>query len=296
MSEALQTVAIPLRNEKGQWNKGHETPEEIKRMISEKLKGRTSPMQGRHHSEETKKRISELLTNHLAIKERSKRMKGIHMSKVTEFQKGQTAWNKGKHCPQISRTLSGHLVSEATRTRISEVVKRHYLEHPEDRDKIRLRMIGKLTGNRNPSKKPEVRKKISEARKGFKFSDDAKRKMRESHIGKCYGTKNSNWHGGTSYLKRCYRGNDWDLIRNLVYKRDNYTCQVCGAKCVSRSRMTPENSKRLIQCHHVEGYDGKRGNILSELITVCAKDHKMLHELKQPEALKQKILAFVGGN
>lgn len=83
--------------------------EESRRKISEKLKGNTSPMKGKHHKESSKKLLA------LAA---SKQMKGIprtdyeksciskaHKGKIvseetrrkaSESHKGQTAWNKGK--------------------------------------------------------------------------------------------------------------------------------------------------------------------------------------------------------
>jgi len=50
--------------------------------------------------------------------------------------------------------------------------------------------IKKISGENNISKRPEVRKKISDSKKGFKHTEKAKQKMSKNH-GNCSGDKNS---------------------------------------------------------------------------------------------------------
>lgn len=78
------------------------------------------------------------------------------------------------------RFIEGHEASEEMKMRISEAVKKHLVDHPEIRDKISLAHIGKLTGDSNPSKRPEVRAKISEAKKGTVCSLESRKRVGES--------------------------------------------------------------------------------------------------------------------
>ena len=53
-------------------------------------------------------------------------------------------------------------------------------------------------------------------------------------------------------------------LREAVFYRDNYTCQVCGRKA---------NEGAILHVHHMFYWKGRHGNSLSELITVCEKCH-----------------------
>jgi len=85
---------------KTEFKKGHINPDEWRKMMSKKIKGRVSPMKGRHHTEETKKRISlggkgrivseetrkKMRNYNLSIsKELSERMKKVRMNQVFPF-------------------------------------------------------------------------------------------------------------------------------------------------------------------------------------------------------------------
>lgn len=79
---------------------------------------------------------------------------------------------------------------------------------------ISLNQIGNkrphLTGKGNPANRLEVRKKISESKKGV---------------------KNPNWKGGVSTANNLLRHSlEYKLWREAVFKRDNYSCIWCGAK------------------------------------------------------------------
>jgi hypothetical protein len=88
------------------------------------------------------------------------------------------------------------------------------------------------------------------------------------------GIKNPSYVDGASYLKRGWRGNDWETIRKEIYKRDKYICQDCGVKC--QSKRDYADSNKLIQCHHIENYNGKNNNS-QNLITLCLKCHIKRH-------------------
>lgn len=86
---------------KSPWNKGKHHSEESKRKMSEAHKGKSAYWNiGRHPSEETRKKLSE-----------------VHKGKPSG-RKGKPAWNKGKKCGPIS---------EETKRKLSEAKKeRHW--------------------------------------------------------------------------------------------------------------------------------------------------------------------------
>lgn len=53
-------------------------------------------------------------------------------------------------------------------------------------------------------------------------------------------------------------------LREAVFYRDKYTCQVCGRKA---------NEGAILHVHHMFYWKGRHGNSLSELLTVCEKCH-----------------------
>jgi len=95
------------------------------------------------------------------------------------------------------------------------------------------------------------------------------------------GSNNFMWIDGRSYQKRCYRGSDWEKQRLAAYKRDNYTCQCCGVKCVGRKSLSPSNSTKLIQCHHRVFWSEKPDNSLENLVTLCVSCHAKIHQFKK---------------
>lgn len=57
-------------------------------------------------------------------------------------------------------------------------------KRPDVRRKLSNSLKGKNVGDKNPSKRPEVKKKISEALKGREFSDETRRRMSEAAKGR----------------------------------------------------------------------------------------------------------------
>lgn len=54
-------------------------------------------------------------------------------------------------------------------------------------------------------------------------------------------------------------------LREAVFYRDNYTCQVCGREA--------QKDSAILHVHHMFYWKGRHGNSLSELLTVCEKCH-----------------------
>ena len=81
-------------------------------------------------------------------------------------------------------------------------------------------------------------------------------------------------------------------VRQYVFKRDNYTCQCCG------KRPTEKNGLKL-HAHHIETRK-TGGNAPNNMITLCDKCHKALHEgkIKLPEGKRRgkpiRDAAFMG--
>jgi len=70
------------------------------------------------------------------------------------------------------------------------------------------------------------------------------------------------WKGGiTPQTHLRLLGAEWNKIRRLVYKRDNYICQKCGKTNVR------------LAAHHIVPYYISRNNDLSNLITLCQSCH-----------------------
>jgi hypothetical protein len=118
-----------------------------KKARSLSLKGRPSPYKGKTHSEETKRKISDL-------------------------KKGRPSWNKGKKCDNISGEKNGFYGkthSEETKNKISNSLK------------------GRVSYNKGKSMSEEQKKKISESHKGKPaynkgktISEEHKKKISES--------------------------------------------------------------------------------------------------------------------
>jgi len=108
-----------------------------------------------------------------------------------------------------------------------------------------------------------------------------------AHKENMQGENNPSWIDGRSYNKKNFRGLNWERIRKKVYQRDNFTCQICGVKCVGRRDLTKENSTRLIQCHHVEDFDLDEDVSLNKLVTLCVSCHGKINGGDIPESTNQ---------
>ena len=197
------------------WNKGkkgaYHHSDETKRKISEARKDKSNPLYGKKLSEETKRKMSEA---HKGIRfseetklKMSKSRKGIqfseeHKKKISEAKKGKQA---GKNNPMYGKKLS-----EETKRKISEAHKGK--NHP-------------LYGKHHSE---ETKKKISEANKGKqvgknhpmygkKLSEETKRKMSENSCkkvicittGKIFNSQteaSNHYNVAQSNISNCCRG------------------------------------------------------------------------------------------
>lgn len=95
----------------------------------------------------------------------------------------------------------------------------------------------------------------------------------DTHAERMAGDGNPAYVDGAVRSKRCDRGPHWARERKQAYKRDDYTCQRCERKCISRQSFDGTNGGRLIQAHHIDGYESPDDNTLDNLITLCARCH-----------------------
>ena len=160
--------------------------------------------------------------------------------KISETNEGQVPWNKGIPCSNerkqsISKALKGvrkgvsfseqHKInlSKALKGRVPGFLGKHWTERNKKK-------FSKLQIKRYQD--PEYRKKIS-------------------------GENSPMWQGGISKLP--YPFNFDKELKELIRKRDNYKCQLCGMpEC--------ENVKKLC-IHHID-YD-KKNCSPDNLITLC---------------------------
>jgi len=63
---------------------------------------------------------------------------------------------------------------------------------------------------------------------------------------------------------------NWDRIRELVFKRDNYECQSCGR------RGGPRGDAQL-HPHHVTPRSEGGSDDMANLVTVCSQCHATTH-------------------
>jgi len=134
-----------------------------------------------------------------------------------------------------------------------------------------------MIGDKNQSKRQEVRIKISEIKKqlygekkiinpmyGKHHSKETREKISKTRIERGYkGEKCPNWRGGVTSetIKRCSEL-FWKKLRKMVYQRDNFTCQKCG------------KHEGKLQCHHIVPFRINEDNSMNNLITLCIACHR----------------------
>lgn len=128
----------------------------------------------------------------------------IPLRSISEALKGRIPWNKGEHLSEGTKRKLSKISREfwsdpnnkekikIRNKKISESMKgdKNPMKRPEVRKKMGQKMKGKLVGNKNPAKKLEVRKKISERSKGHKVPIEVRKKISENLKGRYVGVNN----------------------------------------------------------------------------------------------------------
>jgi len=144
---------------------------------------------------------------------------------------------------RVGKPRSKECIRKRTETRKRNAEERGYY-HSEEKNKKQSEF---MKGDNNPAKRPEVRKKISDSKKG---------KPRPDMIGE----NHSNWRGGIS--EEGYPFNFNDELKEFIRKRDR-VCQLCGK--------TKEENGRRLDVHHIDYI--KENLDPSNLITLCRGCH-----------------------
>lgn len=107
------------------------------------------------------------------------------------------------------------------------------------------------------------------------ISEETRKKTSLAHTGKI-NEKSSHWKGGLTLIDKRERGRiEIKLWRESVFKRDNYTCQNCGAQ------------KIFLNAHHIKSFKHfpELRTAIENGITLCRECHREEHRKK---SLKRK--------
>lgn len=183
--------------------------------------------------------------------------KGSHMTlesrrKISEASRGKKL--SPETCRKISEALKGypykgHPCSEETKKKISEA--RKGKPHPQKKGADRK--------PRNPFTE-EQRKRVGDAHRGLKHTDETKRKQSEA----ARGEKNHEWKGGISFRQYCPKFNY--ALKEEIREKFNRKCYLCPTN-------EDENGRRL-DVHHCDYNKGQGCGQKWSLLPLCSKCHK----------------------
>lgn len=114
---------------------------------------------------------------------------------------------------------------------------------------------------------PKNRKKVGTRKKGYKHTEDAKKRMSKNRS----GSNNGSWKGGITPETRKQRNSvQIKLLREKCFKRDKWTCQECGARSV------------YIEAHHLKSWARypELRFVLENLQTLCKECHQKTDSYK----------------
>ena len=216
--------------------------------------------------------------------EQARKMTGRHPSEETlEKMRGERVDRIEKICPICKHTFfvlpheddriycsnecvggakKGIKLSESTCIKISEGLTGHKVTQ-QQKDKQRISMTGKMAGDKNPTKRPEVAAKISDSLMGHEVTEATRQKIRENMPDGSM-ENNGNWKGGLSFEKY-----PKEFFDQRVYIRDKYN------NCDYFTGIHKDicNNGRELSVHHID-YN-KQNNIEDNLVPLNIKNHTL---------------------
>jgi len=142
---------------------------------------------------------------------------------------------------------------------------------PEDRMRQIRAVQMAISGDKNPAKRPEVRKKISEKAKGRVFTEEWKRNIGLAGKGRIPWNKGINnskkeWY---KVLRKTVAYYEW---RKQIFEQDNYTCQGCGTR-------SSQGNHVELHPHHVIAVRRNKELALDNRngVTLCIDCHRGFH-------------------
>ena len=136
------------------------------------------------------------------------------------------------------------------------------------------------------------------AQKGKKHTEETKRKIGMAVSGKnnyfygihYFGDKHPNWNPNLTdeYREINRKYPEYYRWREFIFKRDNYTCQICG-----------DNKGGNLNAHHLEGYSNNPDlrTTLENGITLCETCHGNFHHCYgYGNNTKEQFIEFIGSN
>jgi hypothetical protein len=220
--------------------KGEKCSEEMKKKVSRS--GKEHWNFGKHHSEETRKKMSLSQKGKPKSEETKKKISDtwddIRKRKFSESQIGE------------KNLMFGKPKSEEWKRKQSEFMKGRF--SGENHPMYGVHRCGKDAPNF-----------------GKKASDETKRKQSDARRGKYLNINSPNWKFDKTDEERLDdrsypKYKEW---RNAVYEKDKYTCQCCNY------------SGKNLNAHHIENYSNKKELRIevSNGITLCKQCHKDFH-------------------
>jgi hypothetical protein len=191
-----------------------------------------------------------------------------------EYRQKMVLAHKGKilsaeHRANIAKSLTGRIVSDETKNKISlankEVYKNGIHKNTIDGFKKYKEDHPEFRPHKGFKHSDETKLKIASKKIGTKLSEETKLKISLSHRGE----KAYQWKGGTfDYRRENYVPHKYREWRKNVFERDGYTCQKCY------------KFKVYLNAHHIKPwakfpqlcYDVDNG------LTLCEPCHRQMHK------------------